>query len=35
LSRQERLLAGASGDVEDSMADVDSGQVKHPLSQRC
>ena len=35
LSRQERLLAGASGDVDDSMADVDSGQVKHPLSQRC
>jgi hypothetical protein len=26
-SRQKRLLAGASGDIEDSMADVDSGQV--------
>jgi hypothetical protein len=35
LSRQQRLLAGASGDIEDSMADVDSGQIEHPLGQRC
>ena len=35
LSRQERLLAGASRDIEVSMADVNSGQVKHPLGQRC
>ncbi len=34
-SRQQRLLAGASGDIEDSMADVDSGQIEHPLGQRC
>jgi hypothetical protein len=35
LSRQERLLAGASGDIEDSLADVDSGQIKPALGQQC